>query len=108
MDLDSYANPSAFFYLTIVGALFVPGNHHDALCLIEGILYDVRNEFIYLTVESEGKGSTYGPPAFVDYKVATRRAMTNAMDSLGPVFIRHISNLKGKDPAKPAKSSTNN
>lgn len=54
---DARANPLAFFdviTLTVTG-FFNPAHHPKALFMTKTALWDVRNEFLYLTAEAEGE-----------------------------------------------------
>jgi hypothetical protein len=96
VDLDSYVNPLAVLYLTIVCAWLVPGSHVDALYLLEGVLMDVNNEYIYLSAESDGKGSTMAPAGLIDSKNAIQKAKKIAIQGLADEFAKRMRNLKGR------------
>lgn len=75
-DLDTYMNNWAVTYWLIRPALFVPGSTSDALFVARAAMWDVRNEFLYLTAEAESTGSQRRPAAFTDRRGlidATRR-----------------------------------
>jgi len=59
--VDRYNNISAWLYLTIVAGFLIPGTHSDALVMVNGALWDVRSEYLYLTVEVEGEAQKIGP-----------------------------------------------
>lgn len=88
-DVDRYNNPLGMAYITIVGAWLVPGTHSDALVIMSGSLWDVRNGYLYATARAEGEASEFGPAFLLeDYKsVAT--AHRNALDNLqGEISVR--------------------
>lgn len=53
---DDHEEPNWFspLYLTIAGAFLVPGTDIRITDNLEGMLWDVRNEFLYASVEAEG------------------------------------------------------
>lgn len=53
-DIDRYMNKLGYSYALLIPALFVPGSEVDGLFIANASLWDVRNEFLYLTAESEG------------------------------------------------------
>lgn len=93
-DLDRYTNPSALFYLTLVGCFLAPGSHLDGLMVIKGAMYDVRNEYLYLTAEAEGESKSWGPLAFIDEKKVFKKAKSKALASFGNELIQRISTLR--------------
>ena len=50
---DRYINGWGWSYILLAPALFVPGSEADALFLSSASLWDVRNEYLYLTSEAE-------------------------------------------------------
>ena len=101
-DVDSYCNPAAILYITLIGMWIAPGNHKDVLCLMEGIVFDVRNEFIYVSAEAEGKGSTVAPLGFIKVRTAVKEAKKKALKKFIPEFEKHMMALKA-DPSSAVK-----
>lgn len=93
-QIDDYNNPLSILYLTIVGYYIFPGTHADALFLTQGALWDVGNEYLYLTVESEGEASSFGPGAFVDEAEVLDEARHKALSSFGEEFVERIEGLR--------------
>lgn len=57
---DRYINNLGWTYALLLPALFVPGSEADTLFVSSAALWDVRNEYLYLTAEAEStKTSTY-------------------------------------------------
>jgi hypothetical protein len=52
-EIDRYINSWGWSYFLLVPALFVPGSEADAIFISTASMWDVRNEFLYLTAESE-------------------------------------------------------
>lgn len=63
-DVDKYTNNLGWTYFLLVTGLFVPGNEADALFMTSATLWDVRNEYLYLTAEAEAKTNESYIPAF--------------------------------------------
>ncbi len=82
-DVDSTVNPLCVLDLTIVGMFVVPGHHKDALTMLEGILVDNRNQFVYLALSAEGTGTACGPLASLDQRTAIQRARVAALKDFG-------------------------
>ncbi|CUS36178.1 hypothetical protein [Candidatus Nitrospira nitrificans] len=82
-DVDRYNNYSAFLYLTIVGMWLVPGTHADSLFVLDGAMWDVKNQYLYLSVESEGVASKMGPTMVLQNKKGTTEAKKLAVQSFG-------------------------
>jgi rhombotail lipoprotein len=82
-DVDSYINPLGILDLSVAGMFLVPGHHKDALTLVEGLVIDNRNQFLYFAASAEGKGSTLGPLAVIDEKDAVQESRKNALHAFG-------------------------
>ena len=81
-DVDSYVNPLSATYLTIVGMWIFPGTHRDALTLMEGVLLDNRNEFLYLSTEVEGFSTVCRPYIYVEEEEVIRASRADAVRAL--------------------------
>jgi hypothetical protein len=92
---DSYMNPAAVFNVTVIGGFIVPGSHRDALFLMQGGLLDVRNGFLYASVEAEGEGSTMAPTFIIEERDAIDRAKHQALVHFGPELLLRMRNLRG-------------
>lgn len=82
-DVDSTLNPLSVLDLTIVGMFVVPGHHKDALTMVEGILVDNRNQFVYMALSAEGSGTTCGALVSVDQRTAIQRSRVAALKDFG-------------------------
>lgn len=52
-QIDRYTNNWGWSYALLLPVFFVPGSESQTLFMTNASLWDVRNEFLYLTVESE-------------------------------------------------------
>ena len=87
-DTDSYANPLALLDCTIVGMFLVPGHHRDALTLLEGMIIDNRNQYLYFASSAEGAGSATAPLAMFDDRDAIAESRRNALRAFGELLIK--------------------
>jgi rhombotail lipoprotein len=63
-QIDRYTNNWGWTYILLVPALFVPGSEADTLFLANASMWDVKNEFLYLTAEAEATTSETYVAAF--------------------------------------------
>jgi hypothetical protein len=56
-------------------------------------LWDVRNGFLYASVETDGESSTTGPAAFVDEAMVVKDAKERSIASLAEAIRNRIENL---------------
>lgn len=92
-DVDSYTNNWGWTYIALVPALFVPASVNDSLFMAKAAMWDVRNEFLYMTAESESLKSETKPAAFTDERKITFDAKTDAMDKLSGEISKLIEGL---------------
>jgi hypothetical protein len=93
-DVDRYVNPLAVLNLTLVGMVVVPGHHREALTILEGVVLDNRNEYLYFTASAEGTGSTIAPLANIDERDAIRRSRRQALRSFGDALAREAGRVR--------------
>lgn len=55
-QIDRYINNWGWSYALLLPALFVPGSQADTLFVTSATMWDVRNEYLYLTAEAEATG----------------------------------------------------
>jgi hypothetical protein len=92
-DIDRYNNALGVAYALIVTPLFVPGTIVDGIFISHAGLWDVRNGFLYASVETDGESSTTGPAAFVDEAMVVRDAKERSIASMAEAIQIHIENL---------------
>ncbi len=91
---DSFANPLSILYLTIIGLWIAPGSHREALFLAQAAMYDVRNEYLYLTVESESTSKLIRPWMYAEYSEPIRLARTQSLLELKSELKKRLKNLR--------------
>ena len=82
-QVDNYVNPLCILNLAILPVFFVPASHCDALFMMRGAMWDVGNEFLYLSVDAEGEANLIRPTALIKDKHAIGHAKERAMQSFG-------------------------
>ncbi|MCG8313964.1 MAG: hypothetical protein MI976_12170 [Pseudomonadales bacterium] len=95
-DIDKYNNPLGVTYLLLVTGMFVPGTELDALTMINATMWDVRNEYLYLSVDSENTVNVTAPSFFIEEEHAINKAKIGAMEALGKYVISRISKMANK------------
>lgn len=80
-SVDEYFNASSVLYVTIVGLFVVPGTHIDAMVITDAALFDVRNEYLYMTSQAEGEGRQMGPQT-IKAKDSIDKARSQAMKEM--------------------------
>ncbi len=95
-DVDRYQNYFGFLYVTIVGAWLVPATHADALFVMDGAMWDVRNKYLYLSVEAEGMASKLGPVMVLEDKDAIAEAKKQAVGAFVPELAKRLKAIAGK------------
>lgn len=82
-DIDRYLNKWGTSYILLVPALFVPGSEAETLFIANATLWDVKNEYLYLTAETEGITSeTYVAVWGRNEKDMVNEAKQKAMEKL--------------------------
>lgn len=95
-DVDSYTNRWAWTYIGLVTALFVPANEVDVLFLSRASMWDVRNQFLYMTAESESIKKQTAPAAWVDEKPLIEQAKADSFVKLREEISKMIKVMLSK------------
>jgi rhombotail lipoprotein len=99
-DVSSYLNPLSILDLTVVGTYLVPGHSKDALTIVEGIVMDNRNEYVYWTGSARATGTTTAPLALIDRDDAVRRSRVAALKAFGERLTANVSSFKPVPPGE--------
>jgi rhombotail lipoprotein len=94
--IDTYANPFAILYFTIIGMGIFPGSHQDALVILSSALWDVKSGYLYFTGESEGEDKIIRPLFFLHERPALERAKIDALNKLFEEFYQKMKNINVK------------
>ncbi len=92
-DLDRYNNVLGITYILLVTPLFVPGTEADALFVTNASMWDVRNQYLYLSVEAEGTASETRPAAYINEKRVIKAAKTEALGALKQELLNRVSGM---------------
>ncbi|HVR83720.1 MAG TPA: hypothetical protein VMU54_05365 [Planctomycetota bacterium] len=103
-DVDSYSNVLGVLDLTIIGMFVLPAHQKDALTILEGVLLDNRNQFVYFAGSAEGIGSTFGPLATVKETNAIQESRIEALQSFGDLLLKESRRMRDWVPG-PLESS---
>ena len=95
---DSYKNFAAVFNLTVVGGYVVPGSHKDSLFMIEGVLVDVNNGYVYTGIQAEGEGKIIRPTFVIEEKDAVAKAKARAVAQFGDEALKRMRTLAATPP----------
>jgi hypothetical protein len=94
-EIDRYINNWGWTYLMLVTTLFVPGSESDALFMTNAAMWDVRNEYLYLTAEAEGKTQNTHIAAFGESNEQLfEKAKTTALQNLKTEVSNMIKGVK--------------
>ncbi len=94
--VDQYTNAAAISYILLLPALFVPGTVTDALFITRAALWDVRNEYLYMAVESESMKRKTAPPIKSHANVELLKAKSDSMNGLRTEILRMASEMNKK------------
>ncbi|MCD6061803.1 MAG: uncharacterized protein K0S16_2114 [Moraxellaceae bacterium] len=81
-SIDRYNNPLGMTYIALVTPLFVPGTVMDGLFLANASMWDVRNQYLYLSIEAEGQARKVAPPYFLEEGHVVANAKARGLDEL--------------------------
>ena len=93
---DSYVDGSSALNLLVLPGFVVPSSHRDALLMMRGAMWDVGNEYLYLSVDAEGEAKTSAPTFRVKEGEALAKAKALAIDSFGKELQKRLLALKGQ------------
>lgn len=91
----SGVNPLALLDLTIVGMFIFPGHDTESRTIMEGMVFDTRNEFLYMTARGQADLDDSTAFAYVDKNMRRQRerARLKAIDSLGRSFLEQSTSM---------------
>jgi hypothetical protein len=94
VQVDRYVNPLSALNVFIVPGWFAYGSHRDALVVLKGAMWDLRHDFLYLSVDAEGEGAVRAPTFVIDSADAIEPAKEQALEAFGQELVRRMTNLK--------------
>lgn len=94
-EMDKYINNWGWTYIFILPAALVKGNEAEALFLTAVTMWDVRNEYLYLTAQAEGKAHRTQTALFGERdEVILDEAKTNSLKALKGQLMTMIKGIK--------------
>jgi rhombotail lipoprotein len=94
-QVDRYVNALAILNLSILGGFVVPASHRDAVFAVRCAMWDVGNEVLYLTAETEGEAKRLGPTFLIEDGPALDGAKEDALRGFDAELTRRLTALKG-------------
>lgn len=99
-DIDRYNNNWAATYIAIAPLFFAPGTVVDAVFLGRAALWDVRNEYLYLSAQSEEDAHQIRPAVFIDEHQLIASAKAAALEKLASEVGRQLADLARRTTAQ--------
>jgi hypothetical protein len=95
-EIDRYNNALGYTYILLFTTLFIPGTQADGLFLANASLWDVRNQYLYLSVEGEGTAKEIKPVLFIDEKKIMKSAKSAALTALKAELSSRLAKIGAK------------
>lgn len=94
-EIDRYINKWGWSYILLFPTLFVPGSETETLFMVNATMWDVKNEYLYLTSEAESLAKeTYVAAFGRQDKALFDEAKTQALTELKAELERMIEGTK--------------
>jgi hypothetical protein len=95
-DVDRYNNALGATYALLVTPFFVPGTVADGLFMVNAALWDVGNQYLYLSAEAEGTARQTEPAFYINEEHIVRDAKIVALDALAKEMLPRLQRMDGK------------
>ncbi len=95
-DLDRYNNPLGASYILFFPFFLLPGTQTDGLFMASASMWDVRNQYLYLSADAEGTASQTRPGFFIDEEQIIRAARAQAVDALANRVASELGSMARK------------
>lgn len=95
-SIDRYNNVLGSTYFLIVTPFFVPGTIADGLYLLSASMWDVRNQYLYLSAEAEGQATQTRPAFYIEETQILTEAKTKAVRNLRQEIQNRIISMSNK------------
>ena len=96
-DVDRHSNHWAWCYALIAPVFFIPGTVIDSLFLAQAVMWDVRNQFLYLTADAESVKRQTRPAAFTNTRKVSDQSRTDAIDKLREEIAKQLQRMITKN-----------
>ena len=94
--IDRYNNVFGVTYFLLVTPFFIPGTEVDGIVMINASMWDVRNQYLYLSTEAEGSAKETRPAFFVEESRVTKAAKSDALSALKAELIKRLASMSTK------------
>lgn len=95
-DVDRYNNILGPLYILLITGFFVPGTEADALVMIDGNMWDVRNQYLYLSVEADATVKKTRPTFLVQESRIIKTARAEALAAFKKELEARLANFGSK------------
>jgi hypothetical protein len=95
-SVDRYNNAWGGTYFLIITPFFVPGTVADGLVMINASMWDIRNQYLYLSAEAEGTARQRKPAFFIDENHLINDARSNAVAALRKEVLMRLDAMGSK------------
>lgn len=95
-SVDRYNNVLGGTYFLIITPFFVPGTVADGLVMVNAAMWDVRNQYLYLSAETEGTARQTRPAFFIEEGHIINDARSNAVVALKKELLMRLDALGSK------------
>lgn len=95
-DIDKYNNILGVTYVLLLPMFFSQGTVVDAYFIANATMWDVRNQYLYMSVEADGTASQTRPTFFVEEKDVVMLAKAQAMKDVVKELTERMQKLLGK------------
>ena len=95
-SVDRYNNGWGGTYILIITPFFVPGTIADGLVMINAVMWDVRNQYLYLSAEAEGTAKQTKPAFFINENHLINDARSNAVVALRKELFMRLDAMGSK------------
>jgi len=92
--IDRYNNVLGASYILLVTPLFVPGTVTDGLFMLGASLWDVRNQYLYLSAEAEAEATKTAPGFLLDDKAVLDEAKSKSVRLLRKELEYRLMSMK--------------
>jgi len=100
-ETDTYANPVSILDLTLVGNWIFPGHNKKTVTMMEGVLINTRNLFLYGSGYADGEETAVKPRVFIAGAETRQNARLQALKKFGSSFQKIVKHVQNKRPSAP-------
>lgn len=93
VDTDRYLNPLSLLNITIAGMWLAPGHHRDSYAILDAVMIDTNNGYIYGIARGEGEVKSIRPYMFAERDIGQDEARLIALKSLGKDIVEKTKKL---------------